>query len=145
MYKKTLPHTVSWSKTIFAWLSRFGNNEILSRMGETNDGSSPKCCLVLTFLVWTTKREEKESGKSQKKKKKERKKEKKSKGRTLSIWHSYNIRSNSNLEKRSNSYKQQLPSEEGNKKKKNNRILFWISNNIVQQICTNIYSCFYPI
>ena len=50
------PHTVSWSKTILAALSRSGNSKIFSIMGETNEGSSPKCCLVLTFLVCITKR-----------------------------------------------------------------------------------------
>jgi hypothetical protein len=34
-------------------LLRPGNNEILSSTEETNDGSSPKCSFVSTFLVCT--------------------------------------------------------------------------------------------
>jgi len=44
-------NTVSWSKTIFLTFLKLGHDEILSSIGETNDGSSPKQCLVLTFLV----------------------------------------------------------------------------------------------
>lgn len=47
--------TVSWSKTISAADSRLGNDEILSTIAETNDGSLPKYCFVLTFLVCSKK------------------------------------------------------------------------------------------
>lgn len=48
--------TVNWSKTKLVEFLRFGNDEILSSIEETNDGNSPKHFPVLTFLVCNNKR-----------------------------------------------------------------------------------------
>lgn len=51
-------HTVSWSNIKLAESPKSGKDEILSTTEETNDGSSPKHCLVLTFLVCTNEKGE---------------------------------------------------------------------------------------
>lgn len=48
--------TVSWSNATLVESSRFGNDETLSTIEETKDGSSPKHCLVLTFLICNQKK-----------------------------------------------------------------------------------------
>lgn len=44
--------TVSWSRVEFEASPHSFNKEILSRMGEMNDGSSPRYCCAFTFLVY---------------------------------------------------------------------------------------------